>query len=226
MTAVQSEYSLGTRDPEPEVLPTCLALDIGFVPFSPLGKGFLTESVDASTSFAADDVRTTIPRFTAENRAANQALVEHVTALAQGKDATPSQVALAWLPAQHPSIVPIPGTRRSARVEENLGAPQVPLSVGELADLNELAARVGVRRDRYNEHHMLLVDKWRPHQCNPRAGAPFAAHPSTAGSRHRDWDDYAAPSEVGPRVRRRHSDSPTLSFASPRPPKALSTRKP
>ncbi|WP_430380019.1 aldo/keto reductase [Streptomyces sp. B1-3] len=159
VTAVKSEYSLWTRDPEPEVLPTCVALGIGFVPFSPLGKGFLTGSVVASTTFAADDIRTTIPRFTAENRAANQALVEHVTALARGKDATPGQVALAWLLAQHPSIVPIPGTRRSARIEENLGATRVPLSADELADLNELAARVGVRGDRYNEHHMSLVEK-------------------------------------------------------------------
>lgn len=159
VTAVQSEYSLWTRDPEPEVLPMCTALGIGFVPFSPLGKGFLTGAVDASTPFAADDVRTTIPRFTAENRAANQALVEHIAALARAKDATPGQVALAWLLARHPSIVPIPGTRRTARIEENLGATRVPLSADELSDLNELAGRVGVRGDRYNEHHMSLVDK-------------------------------------------------------------------
>jgi aryl-alcohol dehydrogenase-like predicted oxidoreductase len=159
VTAVQSEYSLWTRDPEPEVLPTCAALGIGFVPFSPLGKGFLTGAVDASTSFADSDVRTTIPRFTAENRAANQALVEHISALAQTKDATPGQVALAWLLARHPSIAPIPGTRRIARIEENIGATQLPLSADELADLNELAGRVGVQGDRYNEHHMSLVDK-------------------------------------------------------------------
>ncbi|MFF5307961.1 aldo/keto reductase [Streptomyces massasporeus] len=159
VTAVQSEYSLWTRDPEPEVLPTCAALGIGFVPFSPLGKGFLTGAVDASTSFTDGDVRTTIPRFTAENRAANQALVEHIATLAQAKDATPGQVALAWLLAQHPSIVPIPGTRRIARIEENTGATQLPLSADELADLNELAGRVGVQGDRYNEHHMSLVDK-------------------------------------------------------------------
>ncbi|MER6162470.1 aldo/keto reductase [Streptomyces sp. NPDC001868] len=159
VTAVQSEYSLWTRDPEPEVLPTCAELGIGFVPFSPLGKGFLTGTVDASTSFAADDVRTNIPRFTAENRAANQALVEHVSKLAQAKDATPGQVALAWLLAQHPSIVPIPGTRRTARIEENIGATELPLSADELADLNELAGRVGVQGNRYNEHHMSLVDK-------------------------------------------------------------------
>lgn len=159
VAAVQSEYSLWTRDPEPEVLPTCTALGIGFVPFSPLGKGFLTGAVDASTSFAADDVRTTIPRFTTGNRAANQALVEHIATLAQAKDATPGQVALAWLLAQHPSIVPIPGTRRVTRVDENIGAAQLPLSADELSDLNELAGRVGVRGDRYNEHHMSLLDR-------------------------------------------------------------------
>jgi aryl-alcohol dehydrogenase-like predicted oxidoreductase len=159
VTAVQSEYSLWTRDPEPEVLPTCAALGIGFVPFSPLGKGFLTGTVDASTSFTDGDVRTTIPRFSAGNRAANQALVDHVATLAQAKGATPGQVALAWLLAQHPSIVPIPGTRRLSRVEENVGATQLPLSADELADLNELAGRIGVQGDRYNEHHMSLVDK-------------------------------------------------------------------
>jgi aryl-alcohol dehydrogenase-like predicted oxidoreductase len=150
---------LWTRDPEPEVLPTCTALGIGFVPFSPLGKGFLTGAVDASTPFAADDVRTTIPRFTAENRAANQALVEHVAALASAKDATPGQVALAWLLAQHPSIVPIPGTRRTARIEENAGATSIPLSADELSDLNKLAGRIGVKGDRYNKHHMSLVNR-------------------------------------------------------------------
>ncbi|MFD5944504.1 aldo/keto reductase [Streptomyces collinus] len=159
VTAVQSEYSLWTRDPEPEVLPTCADLGIGFVPFSPLGKGFLTGTVDASTSFTDGDVRTTIPRFSAGNRAANQALVDHVATLAQDKGATPGQVALAWLLAQHPSIVPIPGTRRLARVEENIGGTQLPLSADELADLNELAGRIGVQGDRYNEHHMSLVDK-------------------------------------------------------------------
>src|SRR6187402_585930 len=110
VTAVQSEYSLWTRDPEPEVLPTCAELGIGFVPFSPLGKGFLTGTVPSSTSFAAGDIRTTIPRFTAENRTANEALVDQVRALAQAKDATPGQVALAWLLAQQKWIVPIPGT--------------------------------------------------------------------------------------------------------------------
>ncbi|MGW5664484.1 aldo/keto reductase [Streptomyces sp. NPDC003758] len=159
VTAVQSEYSLWTRDPEPEVLPTCAALGIGFVPFSPLGKGFLNGTVDASTAFTDGDVRTSIPRFTAENRAANQALVEHVAALAQNKGATPGQVALAWLLAQHPSIVSIPGTRRLSRIEENTGATRLPLSADDLADLNALADRIGVKGDRYNEHHISLVDK-------------------------------------------------------------------
>jgi aryl-alcohol dehydrogenase-like predicted oxidoreductase len=159
VTAVQSEYSLWTRDPEPEVLPTCGELGIGFVPFSPLGKGFLTGTVSSSTEFAAGDIRATIPRFTAENRDANQVLVEHVGNLARAKDATPGQVALAWLLAQHPFIVPIPGTRRLERVEENAAATQVPLSADELADLNELAARIGVQGNRYNEQGMSMVGR-------------------------------------------------------------------
>ncbi|WP_416979671.1 aldo/keto reductase [Streptomyces sp. T028] len=159
VTAVQSEYSLWTRDPEPEVLPTLAELGIGFVPFSPLGKGFLTGTVDTTTAFTDDDIRTTIPRFDQNNLAANQALIDHVAALARAKNATPGQVALAWLLAQHPSIVPIPGTRRIARVEENAAATQLALSADEQADLDALAARVGVRGDRYNEVHMSLVDK-------------------------------------------------------------------
>ena len=159
VTAVQSEYSLWTRDPEPEVLPTLAELGIGFVPFSPLGKGFLTGTVDATTAFSGGDVRTTIPRFSQENRAANQALVDHVTALAQAKDATPGQVALAWLLAQHPWIAPIPGTRRISRVEENAAATRLALSADETADLDQVAARLGIQGDRYNETHMRLVGK-------------------------------------------------------------------
>ena len=159
VTAVQSEYSLWTRDPEPEVLPTCGELGIGFVPFSPLGKGFLTGTVSSSTEFAPGDIRATIPRFTAENRTANQALVEHVTDLARAKDATPGQVALAWLLAQQPWIVPIPGTRRLERVEENAAATHVPLSADELADLSELATRIGVQGNRYNEQGMSMVGR-------------------------------------------------------------------
>jgi aryl-alcohol dehydrogenase-like predicted oxidoreductase len=159
VTAVQSEYSLWTRDPEPEVLPACAELGIGFVPFSPLDKGFLTGTVNPATEFAPGDIRATIPRFTAPHRAANQALVEHVTALAHARGATPGQVALAWLLAQHRQIVPIPGTRRHERLEENAAATQVALSADEIADLNTTAARIGVHGDRYNDLHMGLVGR-------------------------------------------------------------------
>jgi aryl-alcohol dehydrogenase-like predicted oxidoreductase len=159
VTAVQSEYSLWTRDPEPEVLPTCAELGIGFVPFSPLGKGFLTGTVSPSTEFTAGDIRTTIPRFTEENRAANEALVAHVRALAEQRDASPGQVALAWLLAQQPWVVPIPGTRRLSRVAENASATQVALSADELADLDALAARVGVAGARYNDAGIAMVGR-------------------------------------------------------------------
>jgi len=159
VTAVQSEYSLWTRDPEPEVLPTLAELGIGFVPFSPLGKGFLTGTVDTATQFAAGDVRATIPRFTEENRATNQALVDHVRGLAGAKGVTPGQVALAWLLAQQPWIVPIPGTRRIERVRENAGATAVALSADEVADLDAVAARAGVAGNRYNDMQMGLVGR-------------------------------------------------------------------
>ena len=157
VTALQSEYSLWTRDPEPEVLPTCAELGIGFVPFSPLGKGFLTGTVSSTTEFTTGDVRATIPRFAGENIAANEALVSHVRLLAESKDATPGQIALAWLLAQQPWIVPIPGTRRRERIDENTGATQVALSADEVADLDALAARVGVQGDRYNPVGMSMV---------------------------------------------------------------------
>ena len=157
VTAVQSEYSLWTRDPEPEVLPACAELGIGFVPFSPLGKGFLTGTVGASTEFAAGDIRATIPRFEAGNISVNQALVEHVRALAEAKGCPPGQVALAWLLAQQPWIVPIPGTRRRQRIDENAGATHVALSADEIADLDTLAARIGVQGDRYNPTGMSMV---------------------------------------------------------------------
>jgi aryl-alcohol dehydrogenase-like predicted oxidoreductase len=159
VTAVQSEYSLWTRDPEPEVLPVCAELGIGFVPFSPLGKGFLTGAVSQDTEFTAGDIRATIPRFTADNRAANQALVDQIAGLARAKQATPGQIALAWLLAQHPWIVPIPGTRRLSRLEENSGATQVALSADEVFDLNMIAARVGVHGHRYNDLHQSLVGR-------------------------------------------------------------------
>lgn len=159
VTALQSEYSLWTRDPEAEVLPTLAELGIGFVPFSPLGKGFLTGTVDQTTSFADGDVRSTIPRFTEENREANHALVARIATVAETRGATPGQVALAWLLAQHPWIVPIPGTRRVARIEENAGSTAVALSADDLADLDTLAQSVGVHGDRYNAVHMGYVGR-------------------------------------------------------------------
>jgi aryl-alcohol dehydrogenase-like predicted oxidoreductase len=159
VTAVQSEYSLWTRDPEPQVLPTLAELGIGFVPFSPLGKGFLTGTVDPSTEFAEGDIRATVPRFTPENRAANAGLVTHVRNLAEAKNATAGQIALAWLLAQQPWIVPIPGTRRIERVQENSDATTVPLSADEIADLDAAADRYGVHGDRYGETHMKLVGR-------------------------------------------------------------------
>ncbi|CAH0271528.1 General stress protein 69 [Arthrobacter sp. Bi83] len=159
VTAVQSEYSLWTRDPEAEVLPALAELGIGFVPFSPLGKGFLTGTVDTATTFAEGDVRATIPRFTQENRSANAALVEHVTGLARSKGTTPAQIALAWLLAQQPWIVPIPGTRSTPRIEENAGATAVALSADEAADLAALARRIGVQGARYNDQHLGFVNR-------------------------------------------------------------------
>ncbi|MEU0493939.1 aldo/keto reductase [Mycobacterium sp. NPDC006124] len=159
VTAVQSEYSLWTRDPEAEVLPTLAELGIGFVPFSPLGKGFLTGTVDASTDFTEGDIRRRVPRFEADNLAANQALVEHVKILAEAKGASTGQIALAWLLAQQTWIVPIPGTRRTERIRENASATGVALSADERADLDGLARRTGVRGDRYNAQHMTYVNR-------------------------------------------------------------------
>lgn len=159
VTAVQSEYSLWTRDPEAQVLPTLAELGIGFVPFSPLGKGFLTGTVDASTKFTEGDIRRRVPRFEAENLAANQALVEHVKDLADAKGSSSGQIALAWLLAQQPWIVPIPGTRRTERIRENATATQVALSADERADLDSLARRIGVHGDRYNAQHMAYINR-------------------------------------------------------------------
>jgi len=159
VTAVQSEYSLRTRDPEPEVLPACRELGIGFVPFSPLGKGFLTGTVNTATEFTAGDIRATIPRFDAGNRTANQALLDHITALARARDVAPGQIALAWLLAQYQQISPIPGTRRRERLEENPGATHVALSADDIADLNADAAAIGVHGNRYSDHHMNLVGR-------------------------------------------------------------------
>ena len=159
VTAVQSEYSLWTRDPETDVLPTLAELGIGFVPFSPLGKGFLTGTVGTTATFTEGDIRNRVPRFQGDNLAANQKLVDHVKRLAEAKGATPSQIALAWLLAQQPWIVPIPGTRRTERIRENAAATQLALSADERADLDSLAQRIGVRGDRYNAEHMAYVNR-------------------------------------------------------------------
>ncbi|MDR6989549.1 aryl-alcohol dehydrogenase-like predicted oxidoreductase [Paenarthrobacter nitroguajacolicus] len=158
VTAVQSEYSLWTRDPEAEVLPVLARLGIGFVPFSPLGKGFLTGAVDTSTSFTEGDIRSRVPRFEAGNLAANQALIDHVKTLAAAKGATPGQIALAWLLMQQPWIVPIPGTRRTERIQENVAATQLALSADERADLDAIVRNIGVHGERYNAQHMGYVN--------------------------------------------------------------------
>jgi aryl-alcohol dehydrogenase-like predicted oxidoreductase len=152
VAAVQSEYSLWWRRPEEDVLPTLEELGIGFVPFSPLGKGFLTGKIDESTSFDSSDFRNTVPRFTPENRRANQALVDLLGRIAERKQATPAQLALAWLLAQKPWIVPIPGTTKRHRLEENLGAASVELTAGDLREIEAATAQITVQGARYPEH--------------------------------------------------------------------------
>jgi aryl-alcohol dehydrogenase-like predicted oxidoreductase len=149
VTAIQSEYNLWWRRPEEGVLTACAELGIGFVPFSPLGKGFLTGTVDTSTTFAANDLRAQIPRFSGKALEHNLALVDEVKAIAAAKGATPGQIALAWLLAQQPWIVPIPGTTKLHRLEENLAAADVALTENELAQLNELSSRIGIEGGRY-----------------------------------------------------------------------------
>jgi aryl-alcohol dehydrogenase-like predicted oxidoreductase len=152
VTAVQSEYSLWFRRPEEDVLPTLDELGIGFVPFSPLGKGFLTGKIDENSQFASTDIRSTIPRFTPEARKANQAMVDLLDSIAQRKRATPAQIALAWLLAQKPWIVPIPGTRRLERLDENIGASAVELTPDDLREIENAASQITVEGARYPEH--------------------------------------------------------------------------
>ncbi len=151
VTAVQSEYSLWWRRPEEEVLPTLEELGIGFVPYSPLGKGFLTGKINEATTFDSSDIRNRIPRFTPEARQANQALVDLLGKIAQQKQATPAQIALAWLLAQKPWIVPIPGTRRLERLVENIGAVAVELTPDDLREIEKAAAKITVQGARYPE---------------------------------------------------------------------------
>jgi len=159
VTALQSEYSLWWRDPEHEIIPTLEELGIGFVPFSPLGKGFLTGAINADTQFAQNDFRNIVPRFSAENRKANQAVVDLLAQFANEKSATPAQVALAWLLAQKPWIVPIPGTTKLHRLEENVAAVNVQLTDNELRQLDSAVSRIPVQGARYPEELQKLVGR-------------------------------------------------------------------
>ena len=159
VTALQSEYSLWWRSPEAEIIPTLAELGIGFVPFSPLGKGFLTGTIDTATAFESGDFRTGIPRFAADARAANQAVVDLLARIAGRRGATPAQVALAWLLAQEPWIVPIPGTRKLARLEENLVAADIELTSGDLAEIETASAAIAVQGARYPEALERLIDR-------------------------------------------------------------------
>jgi len=151
VTAVQSEYSLWTRGPEAEVLPILEELGIGFVPYSPLGKGFLTGKIDENTKFDSTDFRNTLPRFTPEARKANQALIDLLGRIAERKKATPAQIALAWLLARKPWIVPIPGTRKLERLDENIGAAGVELASDDLREIESASSRIKVQGSRYPE---------------------------------------------------------------------------
>jgi aryl-alcohol dehydrogenase-like predicted oxidoreductase len=159
VTAVQSEYSLWWRRPEEEVLPACEELGIGFVPYSPLGKGFLTGKIDENATFISTDIRSKIPRFTPEARKANQALVELLGSIAQRKNATPAQIALVWLLAQKPWIVPIPGTRKLERLDENISAVAVELTPDDLRDIESAAVKIAVQGDRYPEELERLSER-------------------------------------------------------------------
>jgi len=151
VAAVQSEYSLWYKRPEAEILPLCAELGIGFVPYSPLGKGFLTGKIDDKNQYDSTDIRSTIPRFSSENRKSNLVIVELLTSVANEKNATPGQVALAWLLAQQPWIVPIPGTTKLARLEENIAAAALKLTKTELQQLNEASAKIDIKGERYSE---------------------------------------------------------------------------
>ena len=159
VTALQSEYSLWWREPEAEILPTLEELGIGFVPFSPLGRGFLTGKIDAATKFESNDFRNSLPRFSEEARAANQTLVDLIAAIAQRKRATPAQIALAWLLAQKPWIVPIPGTTKLNRLEENIHAASIDLSAEDLADITRAADSVTIEGARYSAATQAMINR-------------------------------------------------------------------
>src|SRR3954447_5501516 len=159
VTALQSEYSLFWREPEESVMPTLKELAIGFVPFSPLGKGFLTGKIDSSTKFDSTDFRAIVPRFSEDNRKANQALVHVITRFAEQKQATPAQIALAWLLAKAPWIVPIPGTTKLSRLEENLGGAAIKLTADDLHSLEKASSAIKVEGERYPATHAKLIDR-------------------------------------------------------------------
>src|SRR6478735_9728687 len=159
VAALQSEYSLWWREPEEQILPVLEELGIGFVPFSPLGRGFLTGTIDPNASFGADDIRASIPRFSAEAMAANQAMVDLLARIGAEKDASPAQIALAWLLAQRPWIVPIPGTRRIDRLDENLGAADLTLTDSDLEAIDAAAEQIQVAGERYPEQMDKMIDR-------------------------------------------------------------------
>ncbi len=159
VTALQSEYSLWWREPEQEILPTLEELGIGFVPFSPLGKGFLTGAIKEDTQFDKGDFRNVVPRFSAENRKANQAVVDVVGNFAKRKNATPAQVAIAWVLAQKPWMVPIPGTTKLHRLEENLGAANVELTLDDLRQIDDVTSRIQVQGERYPESAQRMINR-------------------------------------------------------------------
>jgi aryl-alcohol dehydrogenase-like predicted oxidoreductase len=159
VTALQSEYSLWWREPEAEVLPTLEELGVGFVPFGPLGKGFLTGKIDEKTTFDSSDFRNIVPRFSPEARKANQAVVDLLGRIAEQKKATPAQIALAWLLAQKPWIVPIPGTTKVSRLEENLGAVNIKLTTDDLREIDSAASEIKVEGARYPEHLQKMVGR-------------------------------------------------------------------
>jgi aryl-alcohol dehydrogenase-like predicted oxidoreductase len=159
VTALQSEYSLFWREPEEEIMPVLEALGIGFVPFSPLGKGFLTGKIDRNASFSDNDFRSTVPRFSKENLRDNFALVDLVSTFAKEKEATPAQVALAWILYQKPWIVPIPGTTKSSRLEENLGATGITFTDGELQQITEATSKIDLVGERYSEANQKMINR-------------------------------------------------------------------
>jgi aryl-alcohol dehydrogenase-like predicted oxidoreductase len=159
VTALQSEYSLWWREPEAEILPVLEELGIGFVPFSPLGKGFLTGKIDENTQFDSNDFRNTVPRFSLEARKANQALIDLIGKFAEQKGASPAQIALAWVLAQKPWIVPIPGTTKLHRLEENLGAVNVELSENDLRELDGITSQIKVQGARYAEAQQKMINR-------------------------------------------------------------------